>query len=416
MFRKLNFAGLIVGLLCLASHAQVAHVLDTSFTGGAHDAYLPSAAYPLGGGTFFGVEPLPASGALAIGPREGGMTINQKNGVVYCSDGVLVTFDNNPLHLPFTPPAPTPLPAPAPALGTGGPITGMALDTLGGILWMTDGPTLQGFTPLPPFLPVTPLYNLPFATPGTVGLSGLDIDNATGTLWGCDPFGNIFNFTTAAVPIGLQPVSVVPLAAGSGGLGGLCVNRTNGAGAVTPPFCSTQQVGYHICVTDGPLIYDALVLINPPIATPASAGTSARGLAMSCDHQIMKGAVICPSTFTFPVIGMTKAAHRGPGGGNAFRLVGGPPLTTALLLYDFCPIPGGLFIPASGEVLWLNPFSITFNFAPFTTNAVGSVTSPIGFSFAAAGIQYSMQWAIYDPLAPLGYCLSDGMCWTIGVQ
>lgn len=415
MIRRMMILVALVAAICMSADAQVMHVLDITTTGEAQDVYLPSASYPAGGGSYFGVELLPVSGALAIGPRSGGMTIDQKKSIVYSSDGFLITFDNNPLYLPFSPAAVLPSPVAAPLLLTTGPITGMALDTLGGILWMTDGLSLRGFTPVPPFLPVTPIFPITFTFSSNF-LTGLDFDSATGTLWGCDLFGGIYNFTTTAVPLGAQPVSIVTLHSSSAGMGGLCVNRTNGFGSTGVSFCSTQSPDYHICVTDGPRIYDALVSTNPIILNASSSGAPARGLAMSCDNQIIPGAVGCPFTFTFPLIGMNKATHNGAGGGNAFRLVDGPISTTALLLYDFCPIPGGLFVFASGETLWINTLSSTFGFAGFTTNTCGEVTVPISFSFATAGLQYSMQWAISDPLAPLGYCLSDGMTFTAGVQ
>ncbi len=415
MFQRISTAFILLVALSLGTQAQVVHVLESSLPGAAQDVYLPSAGYPAGGATFFGVEPLPGSGALAPGLRSGGMTIDQVTGLVYSSDGFTIAFDFNPLYAPFTTPPPVPLPVPAPPL-SGGPITGMALDTTAGILWLTDGISLGGFTPTPPFVPVTLPVLLPFVIPGTAGLTGLDFDSSTGTLWGCDLTGAIFNFTTAGVGVGPQPVSVVPLPSFSSGLGGLAVNRTNGAGSVGAPFCSSQITGYHICVTDGPLIYDGLVLANPPIPNTFTSGSPARGMAFSSDFQILPGAVLCPTTGIKQLIGTAKATHNGTGGANAFRLKDAAPLTLALLLYDFCPIPGGLFIPASGETLWINPLSMTFGFGNFITDAMGEVTVPIGFSFALAGIQYSMQWAVSDVLAPLSYCLSDGMTWTIGVQ
>ncbi len=402
--------------LVVASQGQVAHVLQIGGPGSAQDVYLPSAAYPGGGGTLFTVEPLPNSGILTPGIFSGGMTINQTNGIVIATDGFIVTFDYNPIYGPFTPAPPLPLPGPAPLLLSGGPIQGMALDAAGGILWMTDGVSIGGFTPAPPFTPLTIPLPISPIIPGTNQLVGLDFEASSGTLWGCGANGNIYHFTTLAAPIGLQPVSTVPLPGFTPGLGGLCVNRTNGTPSTGAPFCSTQIPGYHICVTDGRFIYDALIVTNPPIPVPLSTASPARGLAMSCDFQIMPGAVLCPSTFTVPGIGLSKAAHNGVGGGNAFRLIGGPPSTLSLLLYDYCPIPGGLFIPASGETLWINPLSATFGFGSFISDGAGNVTVPIDFSFGLTGIQFSMQWAIQDSLAPLGYCLSDGMCWTIGTK
>ena len=397
---------LCVMLLCLGLRAQVVYVVDSASPGSARDVNLPSPVDPAGGGSHLGTALLPASAALAAGPLAGGATIDQTNSTVYVCDGTLITQDYNPRYLPFVvvPPVILP-PSPAPTLLTGGPITGLAIDPTAGILWMTDGFSLGGFTTAPPYLPVVAPVPLAFLTPVFPGLTGLDWEPSTGTFWGCDAQGNIYHFTAAGAPLGPQPVSTIPTA---GPLGGLAVDRSNGPGAIGIPFCSTQVPGFHINVTDGVAIYDGLVPgLLIPMATPSLA--PARGLAFAADFQIAKGSVGCPPTGGIPAVGTIKATHNGPGGANALRYLGGAPLTTTLLLYDNCPIPGGLFIPASGETLWLNPLSPTFGFATFVTNAAGSITVPVNFSPSLPGLRFTLQWAIFDPASPLGYCLSDAV-------
>ncbi len=392
--------------------AQVVYVQESGVPGIANDVNLPSPLDPSGGGTLFGAMPLPSSAVLAPGIIAGGMTIDQTTSTIYSSDGFLITMDTNPRFVPFTGFFPVPGPAfPAPVVITGGPITGMAMDPTAGILWMTDGFGLGGYTPAPPYAPLVPAIALPFLGAAAAGLSGLDFEPSTGTFWACDPIGGIFNFFPGGAPVGPQPVAFT-LAAGP--LGGLAVNRSNGVGSVGIPFCSPQVPGFHICVTDGPTIYDALTA-GAVIPNPASSGTPARGLAYSNDFQIAFGGVGCPSSGTAPIPGTIKATHTGAGGGNALMMVGGPPVTTTLLLYDICPIPGGLFIPASGETLWINPLSTTFMFATFLTDAVGTIMVPVSFTFAATGITFTLQWAVYDPAAPLGYCLTDAFQFISGL-
>ncbi|MFT7616763.1 MAG: hypothetical protein ACI97A_000392 [Planctomycetota bacterium] len=392
--------------------AQVVYVLDSGLPGGAGEVYLPSPAYPTGGTGPFGGIPLQLSGLLAPTPF-GGMTIDQTTGSVYATDGAVITVDANPLYLPFGALPPFFPPAPAPPLLFGTPINGIAIDSIAGILWMTDGFSIGGFAPGPPYLPVAPVVPLAFFLPGP--LTGLSWDTSTGTLWGCEAGGGIYNFTVAGVGVGPQPVAVVPIP-GPFPLSGLAVNGTNGAGSIGAPFCSFQLPGYHICVTDGPAIYDALAPAAPILANPIFSGAPVRGLAFSNDFQILKGGVGCPSTGTFPFGGWAKATHTGPAGANAISMVGGPPATLTLLLYDTCPILGGLFVPASGETLWVNPLSPTFAFAPLFTDAVGSISAPVSFAPAVSGITLCMQFAVFDPLAPLGYCLSDAFQFTSGLQ
>ncbi|MFT7616764.1 MAG: hypothetical protein ACI97A_000393 [Planctomycetota bacterium] len=410
--KRITLASLCLLAFAMMLPAQVVHVLESGTPGIANDVNLPSQLDPVGGGTLFGAEPLPGSGALFPGPLSGGMTIDQVTSTIYASDGFTITTDINPRYFPFVAVVPFPgPPAPAPAIVTGGPITGMAIDTVAGILWMTDGFGLAGFAPVAPYPMIVPPVPLPFVAPFTGGLSGLDWEPSSGTFWACDPTGGIYHFFLGGAPIGPQPVTFVPAA---GPLGGLAVNRANGAGSIGIPFCSTQAPGFHINVTDGFMIYDALAP-GSFIPNPASSGTPARGLGYSADFQVAFGAVGCPTTGAFPFAGMMKATHTGPGGANAIKLVGGSPSTLSLLLYDICPVPGGLFIPASGETLYINPLSPTFAFAPFVSDAAGSVTVPVSYSFAATGITFTLQWAIFDALAPLGYCLSDAFQFISGL-
>lgn len=408
---KITTALLLAALLCAASQATAQAVYTLNSFGGAFasDTYLPSTTHP-NGGPGVGNIPLPMTGALVAGTIGGGIAIDQTTRRVFSSDGFVITTDDHNLYAPFSAPgAPAPI-APAPIMLGGGPITGMGCDPAAGILWLTDGLSYGGYALGFPFGVIVPPMPFPFPVLATAGISGIDYDSADGTLWAVDMIGNVYHWFPGGAPIGPQPVASVTSIFGLP-FTGIAVNESNGAGSLAPHFCSTQLPGYHIVITDGLQVVDALNPLNPPIFGTSVNG-AARGLAYSSDMQYTPGAGLAPVLVGQP--GWRKPQNNTVGGLNALRLVGAQPLTTAIFLYDNCPIVGGLFIPASGETLWINPFSFTFGSATFVTDAAGEVNFPIDLTFAPAGYNLVSQWAIYSPLSPMGYAFSDAMRFVVG--
>ncbi|MCB9831021.1 MAG: hypothetical protein H6807_01000 [Planctomycetes bacterium] len=399
----------ILGLAVLGG-AQVVYVLDPGLPTLMEEVYLPSTLHPIGGPGYHGVIPLPATAAFPpTPPTGGGIAFDQSTSRVFATDGVTIVTDYCFAYAPFVAPTAPPPPAPVPPFPAGA-ITGMGTDVLAGLLWLTDGfnygAAALGF-PFPIAIPPLPL---PFPLLGGP-LVGLDFDQATGSLWACDAVGNVYNWLPGGGVIGPQPVATVP------GLplplGGLAINDTNGAGSIGPHFCSLQLQGYHVLVSDGFQVFDALNPLNPPLPTPSPTGLGIRGLAVSCDPQIIGGTAAVASA---GLIGFDKATTTNPGAANALRLVGAKPLTTALFLYDLCPIPGGLASPVTGETLWINPLSPTFAFGVFVTDALGNVSHPLSFAFAPVGLNFVGQWAIFQPMNPLGYALTDAMQFCCGTN
>ncbi|MCB9831024.1 MAG: hypothetical protein H6807_01015 [Planctomycetes bacterium] len=401
----------ILAVSASIASAQTVHHYDPGIPGSMVPCYLPSPGYPAGGPGIFGPVPLPMSGILGAPPAlAGGIAIDQTTSRVFVTDGFLITTDYHNGYLPFTPPIAPPLPVPAPILLGGGPITGMGCDPATGTLWLTDGVSYAAAGLAAPFLLLAPPMPLPLPA-GLAPLTGIDFEASSGTLWGVDAGGAVYNWVPFGGPVGPQPVAVVPGGAVAP-FTGIAVNEHNGAGSVGAPFCSTQLPGFHVVVTEGLFLHDALGP-NPPIPLASSGFVGSGGLAYSSDMQHLKGAGLAP--IPTGLIGWRKPQHDGPGGLNAIRLTGAAPLTTALFLYDLCPIPGGLFVPFSGETLWINPLSGSFAYATLVTDAIGEVVAPVDLTFAPAGITFTGQFALYSPGSPLGYALSDAMTFTVGL-
>ncbi|MEZ6197139.1 MAG: hypothetical protein R3F20_15635 [Planctomycetota bacterium] len=400
------FLTLALGLaLTVSASAQVTFAGLGPAPGLTDMSYLPTAAYPTGASPL-GVPLLPNASLLPpigiTGVIEGGMASNQRNAWIYTTSGTVMAVDTDPNFLAFGPTAAPPagtFPIPLPA--TVGPLTGLGFDDAANILWACDGAVFLGLNPLPPFNVIVPPLPMPLTgAPAT----GLDYDPCDGTLWACDFQGGIFHFTTLGAPIGLQPVNIVPTPVG---LGGLAVATHNGAGAIAPPTCSTQIPGYHVTVSDGIMLHDALGAAPP---MPLSGTGFAYGLAYSSDHQFLRctpastGGVVCTGGF-FPLAGIREPLITGPGLFNAVQLKNAPPSTPAILILDLCPQ-----LPCWNGLM-MNPF--TWTTLSTVTNAAGEAS----FGFFAGGFpkgfQFSFQWAILDPPAPLGWCFSNVSTQTV---
>ncbi|MCB9831022.1 MAG: hypothetical protein H6807_01005 [Planctomycetes bacterium] len=405
----------VLAVICLAASllpAQTFWLKDGASPGNADPIYAPSPSYTVGAPGYTGTMFLPQAALLAPTTfPAGGVAVDQPGNLVLTTDGFQIAADFHGLYTPFSPGPPVPPLAPAPVLLSGGPLTGMGADPSAGILYVTDGSSYAACTLAFPYAIIGVPVPLPFGLPPGARLTGIDFEASTGTLWGVDAGGGVYNWLPFGAPIGPQPVALV---SGTGlAMIGIAVNESNGPGALAPPFCSSQTIGYHVVVSDGYLIYDALNAFNPPLIAGTSSATQPDGLAYSADMQYLPGAGLAPVLVGWP--GWQKPQNNGIGGANFLCLDAAQPLTTTLFLYDFCPIPGGLFIPASGETLWINPFSFTFNFATFVTDVAGDINQPVNLSFSLTGFTYTGQFAIYSPLSPLGYAFSDAMTFTIGL-
>lgn len=380
-------------MLALVTASAIAQVAYVNPVGGAvaGRVFLPSALVPGGGPAPVPPFPLPIFGACAgaaVLPIGGGMAVDQRNGFIYNTDGFCLTIDANPLY-----PAPGILPAPFPVFGLvtpNLPITGLGFNANVPALLMSSPNAFQFRAPLPPYGPLGPVVAVPTLAP----ITGCDYDPADNTIWLCDAAANVYHLTIGGLPIGPQPVAVVPIPGPAifPALTGLAINRSNGAASFPPPFCSTQLPGYHVLVTNGFLIADAL---GPNPFIPTGVPGPSYGLAFSSDCEIMPGSGAPTNVAN---IGINRPAH------NAFvappmgvYLNGAFPAQLAILCFDLCPVPLAFPMPWGGA-LSLDPATLIVSVT--ATDAAGNAVVPIPAAGAPAGVQFSCQWVYGHPFNP----------------
>lgn len=416
-------------LLTAGLSAQVAYTLTDAgaFTGATPATYLPSAGYPLGGNDPRGPMSLPEYAALPLAPgigvNVGGYCHDQATSTIFSCNGFYVQAEGHPLY-------DAPSISYSAGLGVYFPanhISGMAVDSSAGTLYCTDGRFLRSFdvsSNPPTFTPLQGVLapiELTWLNSG-VTLSGLGFESQTGHLWACATNGTIYQMDTAGSPVGPQPVA---LTVSVGTLIGCAVNTTNGSGSIATPFCSFQSLGYHILVTDGSFVYDAM---NPMAAPLPIAGPTAtvRGLAFSADGQLIPASSACPSnggavgnpninSGSFSGIRTSQPAVTG--NPNNLELIGGPANSAAVLLFDFCPVQGGGVPLPTGDTLFIWPLSPTVIMVPHAVDPFGVSIYPLALGLAPAGVQFSYQWYFNDVANPSIYgCFSDAMTITSGLR
>ena len=402
--------------------AQVAYVVEQG-SGYAAAKYLPSAGYPNGADSTRGPAYLPEFSNLPpIGINNpvapvGGACIDQHTRAIYSCNGFTVQREAHPLYNE---------PGLTTSVGLGvyfpsNTITGMALDSDGGILYCVDDHFLIAFdkNTFAPLHSADYLYWLD----QNDHISGLGYASSTDSLWACATNGEIYNMTADGDPIGPQPKSMVN---SSATLNGLAVNTSNGYNSVAMPSCSFQVVGYHIMVTDGINIYDAFPNSNGPL--PVNGNGTSYGLAYSSDGQLIPASSPCPlnggfvgnpsNGGGFASISTDSAATAGDP--LTLVLTGGPVNAYSVVLIDYCPIQqGGVSLP-TGDTLYIWPLSLSAIQCPVMTDGFGrgelAIPAPF-YGSAQAGWQWSYQWYFPDVANPTLYgCFSDAMTVTWGLR
>jgi hypothetical protein len=309
-------------------------------------------------------------------------TMNNFTGVIYATNGFVISQTNNGRYPALAVAAPV---APAPVGALGGPLFGLAISPTAGVLYMTNGAVLGATPAMPPYVLVG--APAPFAFPLLAPpMTGLDYDVLTGSLWGCDAGGNIYNFTAAGLPIGAQPVfpgAGLPMASD------LVVNRHLG----NVPGLYVQFVGGGVFnyLTGG-------VQPSAPLGVPFG---SEGGLAFH-DHPVNLGGGCGCGAGVGGVNGVNSPSVVG-NLGFAFTLTDAPPLSTVICAGDFgvapSPFPGGC-------TLWL-PLPPLFLFV-LTTDAAGDASQPIALPAIPGliGLAGYEQWAVPCTANPTGFTLT----------
>lgn len=427
-------ASALVLLLAAAGAAQTAFVLNRGVSSNVQPAYaawLPNAAYH-GGNAYvppFLRPELPnyyAGSIVATGTplppvaHEGGLAIDQDARIVYATDGTsFLSQDSHDIYgsPPTAPTVPLPL-AGAPA----GSITGLAVSSAAGLLYICGSTTFQARSKTYPYAAAGPVIPIPPFI-GIPGATGIEYDPATGTLWACNVMGATVQFTTTGALLAAFPPPPVP---GLGPIRGIAINSTAGPLAAPPP--PGQLPGFRVCLTDGAKIIDAMAPFGT-LALAAGFESYCRGLAISADPILLPGRYVAsahrynndptysPYPFYYPTIGITRPTCANLSSISWLTLDCSSPFTPVLLIADLLPLGasgGGLLV---GEnVLWLSPFTPTFLGLPLMTNGAAHVEIGIPLSLLPPGFQLTTQWLVADPAAYLGYEMSDALLFNVALR
>ena len=380
----------IACLFCLILPLGAQRVIAWDSTVGMSDEITAvSPAFPMGG---IPMTPWPGPPAVPPAPFPlGAVAFDNTTGIQYASDGLVIASG----PYPFYPPGPPPPPVfPWTFPGGMGPIHGMEIDGLAGILWVTDG--LLGCAVLP--VPGCPIVIPPFPIVGPVPvaappLTGLDWDPFSGSLWAVDSAGFLYNFLPGGAYLGPGPAPVPPFPGPP--VTGLALDKT-------APFS-----GFYVS-TPG-LIVDYLSGAGaPPGAAGAVDGLAFHGLPAS-----LGGAGTCVAGAALPALMPMSPAWSG----NpvfSYSITGFTPGTPLLLLFDTptgALLPFG--IPFSSGVLFFNPFfSPTFSVLPLPPMpptgplVIAAALGPVP-AFPPGLLGYAQVLGFECPAGPMFFSLTD---------
>lgn len=301
------------------------------------------------------------------------------SGLSWFTEGTTIAVMPTPT---FPPAGPLPVPpvfpvTPAVLAAIGGPVTGMALDPVAGVLFLTSTPgVVIGVTPNPLMAVILPPFGLPWPT-GPI--AGLDWDSITGSLYAVDLFGVTYNFLPGGGPVGVPWAPPIPV---PGPAGDVAIDRT----------ARLNQFGLRpLYVVAGWSVLD--VHEQVPVVFPA--GMTGEGIAF-VDHPAAippTGSCLCPGT-TYPSALITN----GPAtmGNAAFALGHGglPPGFPMLFLFDVAaPNPNYPWLNAVGCGLGMIPGSPSMIVLTAVADGAGRALLPLALvpPFMPPGLGFTNQ-------------------------
>lgn len=358
-------------------------------TGNMTEVQLPSIMVP---GPIPPTNLYPIAPALPVfGPAlvpTGDSTYDGLTNRIWYSNGNLLASmpsPSFPLAIPGLPPFPI---AAAVLAAIGGAVTGIAIDPLANVMWLTGAPGIViGVTPMPGTPVVFPPFGLPFLT-GPI--TGLDWDSITGTLLAVDGPGVVYQFfpggAPAAPPIG--PV-VMPAIAGD-----VAIDKTG-----MPNFAGVRA----IYVASGPVAIDVTFAAGVPLPLATAFPTGLAFLPKPAKNQ--QTSCFCGN---FQPRWGVRAPMASGQGGFGLLFGNGPAFTPVLMAFDPAYNAGLPMINMSGCGLGLflgSPLIQTF----FTfTDGGGNAGWGLPLNFLPPGIGPVYAQAFWACSAdPMGFALTE---------
>ncbi|HEX6810177.1 MAG TPA: hypothetical protein VF384_01015, partial [Planctomycetota bacterium] len=384
------FAGL--ALLGNATAQRLATYSTAGAGFGEHQpptAVLPAALPPVAGYPTVPVMPVVPPAPPFFMPN-GDSTFNNMTGVHWVTNGLVMAQQPTPTFPPLAPILP-PFPIPPAVLAAiaGGPVTGIAINPVLGVMYLCGqaGP-IVGVAPVPGMPILVPPFPIPFPT-GPI--TGLEWDGITGTLWAVDAPGVCFNFLPGGAP-GAPPIA--PAIALVAPTGDVAIDKT---GSLNPFGLRS------LYVAAGPVLVD----VNTPAPVFFPSGPPLpNGLAF-IDHPASVppvGTCLCPGT-GFPTQATSSVMSSGNG---AFALSNGgfPPGWPVVFIFDGVFSPVFIPFPPSGCPLGLVPGSPSMITFLVVANPAGIATLPIPLFYpVGTGPLYNQNLSLC-PTDPTGFILS----------
>lgn len=371
-------------------------------------AMASASALPMPAGFVQGMVPLPfplppafpGPGAVVVPP--GGLAVNSMTGRIYYSNGPMIAASPDVripgTFAPPTPPFPSPPFPPPPPLVVAPFVSGMAVDPVAGLLWLTNGITVQAvfLAPLPAIAIAVPPF-VPALPPGAP-FSGLEWDGITGTLWLNTMVGMVWQITPAGVLAGgpfPPPIALPGIATG------LTLDKS---GLPAPPPVIPGGPGRSVYVFAGP----AIVNYASGFVAPAPVGPGV-GLAFQ-NLPILTAPGGCACGPLNPTLSATSPMTTGAPAYST-DWVGLPPFAPVYLGLDVVFDPAFPLVNATGCPLGLNLISPSLAVLILAADATGRFTFPVSFVGIPPGIgPFYVQYATLCPADPVaGIVLSSLM-------
>ncbi|HEX5054659.1 MAG TPA: hypothetical protein VFZ65_22985 [Planctomycetota bacterium] len=332
-------------------------------------------------------------------PTPGDATFDNVVGLIWYTNGFLLSSMPSPTFPALGPIVPV-IPIPPPVMGAiGGPVTGIAIDPVAGIMYMVSIPGIVvGVAPVPGLPIVVPPFPLPFPAPP---ISGLEWDGATGTLWAVDVAGVAYNFFPGGLPAGPPLAPVAPFVGPP--VGDIAIDKI---GTVNP-------LGLRpLYLVSGPMVFD----MRNPAAIPFPAGPPGEGLAFMNDPAAVPALAGCegcagagpgPTAYTTSVMSTGNAVF-------AVGMGGLPPLGFGIFAFD---VVAGPFIPINGPLacplgLGLTPTLILVIGGP--AGPGGTIVLPVSLAGVPVGTFLHNQNLTFCAAQPSGFAFSRLQTITAG--